>query len=280
MNFPEIYHIGCHKTGTTSIQKFLSDDPRINLILYSRFFNTNSWFKGNYPHFQEGKINVESDENILLGLKGFTGLHTAISRIHEVSPDAKIVLTIREQSGLITSMYKHHIRQTHNSYSPTEYLYSNEGIAFLNTLYYAEVYRQINNFFPRENIHFFMLEKLQTDFKGFMTDFYKTVLRIETPAAIHPINENKGLNDLQILWKRRLNSLYIFREDTLLNRLEHFVHQIPVVLIKALTSGNSRKIFAWENFSLHQKLEDEFRRNNRELQKLTGLDLERYGYLV
>ena len=280
MKFPEIYHIGIHKTGTTTLQNVLAADERINLILYSRFFNTNKWFGSEYNHYQEGKNNIESDENMVISLSGLSGIFSTLSRIHRVSPNAKIIVTIREQRSLLISMYKHHIRQTHNAYSPDNYLNSNDGIAFLNTLFFADLYKQILIFFPKENVHFFLLEEMREDFTGFIRSFYQKIFGLEPPAEVKSNTDNIGLNDTQIAWKRRFNNFYLFKESSTLNKLEHQLHNLPLKLIFRITRNASKKRILFDNFKNADKLSADFRKTNAELSALTGLPLEKYGYLV
>ena len=89
-----------------------------------------------------------------------------------------------------------------------------------------------------------------------------------------------GLNDTQVFWKRKMNSLFILPETNPISKLEHYLHQVPLKLIYALAEKNKKKIFQWEDFSNNKKLEEVFRSNNRELVKLTGNNLEEYGYLT
>jgi len=280
MDFPEFYHIGCLKTGTTSLQKVLSEDDRINLILYSRYFNTDKLHSGQYHYYKPGLINIESDENMVRRYRDLKGLRTVLERIKEVRPDAKIILTIREQRSMILSMYKHHIRQTHAGFTPDQFLESEAGSSFLEILNYGEIFKEINSFFAAENIFIFLFENLKSDFQNFITSFYKRVFNLEPPGSTYAPIENIGLNDRQVIWKRRLNKLYLSGEGSKINRIEHFLHQVSLRMIYALTSENNKKHIHWGNFKLHKPLEEKFRTNNAVLQKLTGLNLKDRGYLT
>jgi hypothetical protein len=192
------YHIGCLKTGTTSLQKVLSEDERINVIR-SRYFNTNKYYYDEYTCFQKNKINIESDENIILNYDKFSGLYTSLKRIKEANKDSEIIVTIRKQQDLIVSGFKHHVISSGEcSTSLEQFINSPRGISYLNMCDYEQVYRIINQFFEKNKIHFIMFEDLKSDYLSFYRKFYN-ILRLELPRGLSNVRENASKKDSEVL---------------------------------------------------------------------------------
>lgn len=186
MKYPNIFHIGCLKSGTTTLQEYLAQDERINLILKSRYFNTSKWDTENYEYSNSEKINIESDENISRKFKKLLGLEEALKRIQQVAPDAKIILTIREQKSAILSMYKHFIRQTNSTLNLNEFLKAEEGKSYLDTIFYYDTYKLINTYFKKSNIYIYFFENMFTNWDDFISTFYHEIFNIEIDICRRP----------------------------------------------------------------------------------------------
>ncbi len=276
--FPDIYHIGCMKTGTTTLQKILKQDKRLNVIIYSRYFNTNRWYTDNYDYCKDGLVNIESDENIVRCYDGMYGIPVSLERIKKVSPNAHIVLTIREQRSLLLSGYKHHISKTNDSYSFLDFLNSNAGVTYISMCNFYGLYQTILRYFNNSNIHIFLFEELKDNFTVFFERFYQEVLELPKPETLEKIIENKSSSDQYLQIKRKLNSLYIFNPNSFFFKLERKAHYFLLKILPKLIRSHSK--LTWGDSLLERKLEFEFKKSNQLLVQETGLDLERYGYLL
>lgn len=277
--YPEVYHIGTLKTGTTSIQAVLDKDPRINLILQSRFFNTNRWFKEKYPNCSDLYVNVESDENIARGLGHMEDLETSLQRIQKVNPEAQILYTIREQRSAIISMYKHHIRQTESTASLTGFVNSEAGKTFIDTLDYYETYKTIARFFPTENIHFFRFERLKNEPRKFYQLLYTEVLDLPFKNGIQNIAKNRGWNHSEIRLKKNMNKFRIWDPTQTLGKIERRLHLFLIKIFAPFFI--SQKPVVWEELekSARQDLESRFTSSNQQFEKKIQINLSTFGYL-
>lgn len=279
VKYPGIYHIGCMKTGTTTVQKVFAEDNRINLIKYSRFFNTNKWYTDTYNYYKEGLINIESDENIVSQYDGMYGLADSLGRIREVSPDAHIVLTIREQRSLLLSGYKHRIGSTKDRYTFLEFLNSGAGVSYLSMCDYNKLLDVTRKYFDMENIHIFLFEKLKSDFVGFFKDIYSEVLGIPIPNDLKLTVENRGRNDQSVVNNLMLNNLFISRKDANTYNFEKKIHHYFIRSLNMLNVNKDKKI-SWGKSELEQRLEEKFRESNFNFSKNTGIRLKENGYLT
>jgi hypothetical protein len=278
--YPSHFHIGCMKTGTKTLQHILAQDNRINLILFTRFFNTNRWYSDNYQHCVAGQLNIESDENIIRRYNGMAGLRIAMNRIKSVRPDARIILTVREQRSLIQSAYKHHVRQTNDGYSFQEYLSSDSGICCLEMVDYAWAYDMICNFFDESKVFVFFYEDLRNDLTALVKSFYEKALEIEPPESIPDETVlNVGASTDLLYTKRRFNTWRFFRDKTLSSKMENKFWQVITLLTYKLRKAPN-DAFTWQDNRFFKRLEEEFRDSNLRFQQQVGRDLAPLGYLV
>ncbi|MEX2485554.1 MAG: sulfotransferase domain-containing protein [Brumimicrobium sp.] len=275
--YPVIYHIGLMKTGTTSIQNILKADPAINLILKSRYFNTNKYFTEAYPKIYKDLINIESDE-VLSRNDGFYGLEESLRRIQEVQPKAKIIVTIREQRSLLLSAYKHHIRQTSDGYTFTEFLHSSSGYNYIKLLNYYNLVNSIEHFFDKSQIHVFMYEDLRADFRRFITDFYMKLFGQDILIRIKDAHLNKGLPDDCISLKKSLNKYRMFNNKNSLGRIEDFLIRWIIKLTSNYTTG--KKKIEWPKDKLCLELEEKFRESNVQFMNYMDINIKQHGYLL
>jgi hypothetical protein len=273
--YPKYYHIRCLKTGTTSLQKVLDDDKRINVIR-SRYFNTNKYYYDDYNYFKKNQVNIESDENIILNYDVFSGLYTSLKRIKDANEEAEIIVTIRKQRDLIISGFKHHVISSGEcSTNLEEFINSSRGISYLNMCDYEQVYRIINKFFERDKINFIMFEDLKNDYLNFYKKIY-SILGIQVPKNISNVRANTSRKDSEVLLIAKSNKNQMIKSDFLLNKIENKIHRLIIKGIKPLLK---EKTISWGNGFLFKQLENKFRKNNNEFMKLSGLNLKKYDYL-
>ena len=201
MKIPKYYHIGIPKTGTTTLQYVLKNDDRINLIFSKKYFNSNRYFTfPTYPYFEEGKLNIVSDETISKNNNNTNSIYTFLDRLQRPEPNAIIFLTIREQVDLLKSRYKHAIANDDETNSFTEWLVSKKYINYIDMIMYSNLYKVICAYFPKKNIKILVYEKLKSDFFEYISDLYG-ILGIEPPVLNQKIIKNKSLSDEEIYEK-------------------------------------------------------------------------------
>ena len=124
---PLLIHPGFHKTGTTWLQKELFENSPQFSSLLGQYEIDDVLVKPHDLDFSAGPaieaitarrsksggaIDVLSSE-LLVGnpLFGSRDAATLASRLHEVVPDAKILLTTREQGGMLRSLYQQYLKR-------------------------------------------------------------------------------------------------------------------------------------------------------------------------
>ena len=295
-NYPDFFHIGLMKTGTTSIQEMLQNDSRINLILKKKFFNSNLYYNDEYKYCIQNKINIESDEQLLTIDNFYSGATVTLSRIKAKAPTAKIILTIREQRSLLESAFKHVIRFTTNYYKDIEeFLNSREGNVFLYMTDLENIYKELLNFFPKENIFILLYEDLRKDYLSFYKQLYD-ILGISLPDNFKNIKSNLGWSNRLINLKLKLNKIKIFNSGqriisiktgeykvkdrfNFLSLSEEFITRVILFLFKRSKNKKIERL-EWNKSDLCLKLEDHFKQSNNNFYKISGVDISKYNYLM
>lgn len=278
---PSIFHLGLPKTGTTTIQYILGKDPRINLIR-NRYFNTIDWWTMDWRFSKPGMINVVSEENQVLQSEGFVKFVIALSRIRRASPQALILLTIREQRSLLESRYKFNIPYYLGYYgSFQEWLASSQGLDHISTSMYYTMYKTINSFFPRDQIFFLLFEELANDYGNFFKNLYQ-ILCIPLPSDLEvDIIKNQSLPVSELFVIKRLNKYKVFRKDTNVARAEERI----IRNIAKLAGNRNKRItdFNWGDTAFFKSIEKDFAYENTKLCEENILEqgkIKKYNYLL
>jgi hypothetical protein len=278
-NYPLFYHIGMPKTGTTTVQQVFRSDSRINVI-GNRYFNLFEYWKAPFSAYKEGKINIVSEENLVLQMNGFGKLNLLLSRIKRCAPQAHIIVTIREQRALMESRYKYQF-PWYGGYSKdfSEWIESSQGMDYLSICMYASIYKSMLAFFPKEQIHFLLFENLKNDYDLFFKDFYSIIgLDFKDLPRIY---ENKSLSESELSVLKRLNRFKMLRSGTVLSKYELSAFIKIAKIFKRKDTRQSE--FRWDNLKFRERIEHDFTSENTELIDLglfTREDLKRYNYLL
>jgi hypothetical protein len=221
MVYPQFYHIGLPKTGTTTIQHVLRSDDRLH-VTGTRFFSRFAYWEKPFSHAKPGQINIASEENLVLQMEDFGKLHLLLSRIRRCAPNANIIVTIREQRSLLESRYKYNF-PWHGGYHRNfeEWLRSAQGMDYLSVCMYSSLYDSIRAFFPANQIHFLMFEELKVNYAGFFKKFYGILNLAPPPELIaSAVSKNESLTENELYILKKLNRFKMFRKDSTLARYE------------------------------------------------------------
>ena len=281
MPIPKIFHIGLMKTGTTFLQNVLSDDDRIDFFCQSRIINTNNYYSKKYKLNSKKLYSIESDENIIRFTGNMCGLETSLNRIIKDNPDAKIVLTIREQKQLLISAYKHLINRTNSSLSFQEFIHSHQGMLYLDSLNYKNLIERILNFIPINNIIIIPFELVHSD--NYISTFYKKVFNLSTPNFNKKnIDTNKNMNDCFILKKRKLNSKLHFIKNRGLSNIENNILNLRLKIYNKIHKKKNTKLINWSinNKKMEINLEKQWRNSNAFIENLFNIQLQQLGYKI
>lgn len=197
-----------------------------------------------------------------------------------VYPEAKIILVIREQINWAISRYKMNYRGGKTTEEIDNYLEESlEGYDITIQRYY--------DYFGRENVLVLPYEKLLTDPAGFLDRLCRFInpgysIRFpddrvnEGPDLQRVVEYERYKNRSRLAIKNRKSITPPFRSTLLIwNRLFTGLLK-PVFLMKY---GNSKFEIRLSPSTIN-RLSPSLEKTNREVERLTGLELSRYGYLT
>lgn len=283
----QLFHIGIPKSGTTSVQKTLNNDPRIH-VSRSRFFTGKEWWSSQRPELPSDKIIVESNETLVSGGFQKVKFEQVVSRLYQTNPNAQVVLTIRRQEDALVSMYKYHIKHNfEGTASFDQWLYdTNLGMDYISCCMYGTLVKSLLAFFPKEQVHVLFFESLRDNPNQFYEDFYKQLgvpFQAEYSASEKMNVMSFGDNALYTL--NKLNFLSSSKKNS-----EGFKTSNPLKglgqKVKRKVAGNLKfkvpsAFFELEATHNYGALMEEFKASNQmliDLNFVTADQLKGYGY--
>ena len=278
---PTLIHIGLPKTATSTIQHLLRNDDRINLIK-NLYFNTPDYWCDDFAFCKKNKINVLSEENLIVQSANRGKLYMTLSRMAKIAPDAIILVTIREQRSMMLSRYKYNIPYWDGfTHSIENWLKTGQGMDYLSMCMYGSLFKTINSFFPVNQIQFMHFEALKDDYNGFFEELYN-LIGITVPDNINDkTKRNITRSDQELLLIKKFNKFKIFRKGGYLSQEE--ARYIKRIAMKFSNKNNNHKIFNWGESDYFKKIEKDFLLENKiaiELGVLKLEDLKKFGYLL
>lgn len=297
-------HIGYHKTGTTWLQKNVFVDEKIGFSLVAGPLPVRFWFIGiNAFDFDPSRVRLrfrrsikEAGEQGLVPvfsherLSGspYAGGHdskASADRLAATFPDARILITIREQRSMILSVYKQYLRWG-GAASFWQFLnvVSGEGrlpVFRYDFFEYHHLIGYYRSLFGAENVlaqPYEILRARPADFLGNVTGL------LGLPDAEPPSSRsNISPSALSLALKRRANRFLV--RDALnpaplferpgINRTLHracrrFDELAPADLLKKHEAR-------WRDF-VDQEVGDRYVESNALTSELVGVNLQDFGY--
>lgn len=299
-----LVHIGYHKTGTTWLQKNVFVDEGIGFSLVAGPLPVRFWFIGiNAFDFDPARVRLRfrramkeaGEQNLVpvfsherLSGSPYAGGHdskASADRLAATFPEARILITIREQKSMILSVYKQYLRWG-GAASFWQFLnvVSGEGRAPVFRYDFFEYHRLIGHYrdlFGAENVlaqPYELLRARPADFLGGITGF------LDLPDAEPPSSQsNISPSALSLALKRRANRFLVrdalnpapLLERPGVNRTLHracrrFDELAPADLLK-------KHELRWRDF-VEQQVGDRYVESNALTSELIGMNLKDFGY--
>lgn len=298
---PAILHIGYPKTATKWFQQvfypaiegtfLVSRDDVFKSIAFNDVFSFDATVvKSKLEDLASSKRLVICDEILVGGLDiGFGNgefAHSMAIRIHEMFPDAKVIIFIRNQHNALESAYSHYI-MSGGTYSPSRFLGVKPifhkpfmGYHLFNPglLEYDRVIRLYISLFGSENVHIFLYEDFEKNPTEFIEQFCKTLqLSISEKLSFNRLNSRYSAIALQ---KQRFLNRFTLGNTP----YKHYFFNIPFIyrFSRHITLSIDR-IMALPRFTfsgkIHCWIDSRYRESNLKLTEWIAIDrLKQWGY--
>lgn len=288
----EVIHIGFSKSASTFLQSLFEGNEELNFIYKSKRFSLLDEDTDRVD-LSESLTNLESDEHIILpSYNDHLNVRTTrledvkkiLVRIYNHNPDAKIILVLRSQLGLIPSRYSQYIVSGGDK-SITEFVSILNGLEkkeddFQN--YYYQIIKMIVEFFGKENTLILFFEEINSDRIGSIKKLSEFLNVSLVPKESNILSRRKGLTKYGLRIIRFLNRFLVKNNENYKGVLET---RIPVFLYK-----NIIRFVRLIDYFLPKKKENisakereyiigKFKEDNNQLSKYLSKEIKPLGYL-
>ena len=195
---PDVIYIGLQKTGSTYLRNYFYNHPEIHCSRFGTFFQTEAAdiatdgleavrarYEANFSADPAKPCRIDMYEAIGMGyvLKGldawsaehfvkpgaplngehiFSAPEEIASRVKAIRPDAKILMTIRNQSSWLDSNYRHYFEQLpEGQESLLDFLSTPEGKLVLDAAMFDRVVGIYDALFGRERVFVLPMERIE-----------------------------------------------------------------------------------------------------------------------
>ena len=282
----KVFHIGIPKSGTTTIQAILEKDERIKLSR-SAYFTTSSWWTSKEEPLDKNKVNIESNETLITGGFSKVKLNEVFKRIATVHPEAKIIVTIRQQESAILSMFKYHIKHNFRGVNTLEnWMYNtNLGMDYLSTCMYGELAKLLLVYFKRENVHFLFFEELKSEPSNFYANFYNILGLAYNPEIENSPQNINSLTENQLYTLSRLNLWSLNKANSeqslTFKKTRSLEKKIKSIIVKVIKFKCPKTFFNIKVVNGYESLQEDYRNSNKLLVDLGFIEesqLKAYNY--
>ncbi len=302
-----LVHVGLHKTGTTWLQKTVFQKAAGKHFRYSedRALLRGEWGLPNHDDFDP----AHTRERVLESLKGSADLPIILSdeilagrpfhsqfeqgvimeRIAQTFPEAKILITVREQISLIYSAYGHYLRGGHTS-SLDRFLAVPSGAKayvwrpVLDRSYYD--YNRLQDryigLFGTENVKIVPMEWMIGSTDEFIAamEAFTGYSWPRPEAASRDRRVNPAWTDLSRAYVRFANRFE--DQDSRFARKPGRVWKNAIAdkISVATPQGLHKRMRTAAMDKIARSIGDTYAASNLAVAQKTGIDLKRYGYIV
>jgi len=297
-------HIGCHKTGTTWLQRYyfpnhpairyLNHGPNPDAFRFLLRADEDQWNTGTAKdllkqmnHDNGGKANLYSEENLSGNLWSACRDSMQIAhRLRQTCESAKIIIVIRSQIEMLRSIFVQYVHEggwrNIKSFLGDQTL---AGKTLMEHLKYAPLINTYIQLFGKNNVHVGIYEEFAADPQGFLEELnlFLAINTIQISERYYAKRANRAYSPVSMSIARFLNRFQKSRFNLrglpdprykLLNK-RYWLQEVFDKLIYY-------KLFSPRAIAIPEQgaLLEFYRAPNKELCELTGKDLRRYGYFI
>ena len=291
---PQFVFAGFPRTGSQFTMRCLRLHPEIDFVPKPRFFVVDANYAKGPAHYgglfarcSEARLIGEGDEHYLSGEPRFADPFVVAERIHAVVPDARILITIRNQVDFLLSGFRYWKRSGLSApFSDFMNGWPEDGVAFARIAdFHPFVLRYVTLFGP-DRVHVQLHEDLARDVRSFLGGMY-SFLGVSTECIDEVTAQISAYTDVNPAPSRVLSRLLDLANSIRMRNPRRYRWIFPVRLYRLLATTEYR-LFGSSASGYRQTLsEDEtqairarYGQGNRQLSRLLGMDLEAAGYPV
>jgi len=303
---PLIIHVGLHKTGTTWLQNRVFTNAELGfhspwgpmaspavaefMLVDPLAFEARTTLDRLGPEIQaardRGLIPVLSHEGLSSRpVRGTYYAPTVAKRLAEVFPEARIIIGIREQRGMILSLYRQFVRNG-GTYTLTQFIGAgNEPpgwspLCRLDFFHYDRFVALYKDLFGEHNVLVLPLELLRDDEPRYLQrllDFAGTDAPPDKLAKAGASNVGWGGYSLELY---RILSRFAIRnplgpkQPWPVRWSQRICYKVDAVVPRSM----HKKIESRWKAHIAKRVGDRYTQSNAALADMTGLDLEALGY--
>ena len=296
-----VFHVGFPKAASTTLQNMFEKHPRLCYLGNSHTFSLlvpqhPILWNGSRPRqvltelasgvVDSGRVPVFSDERLIGNPHG--GHYDALDiayRIQALAPATRVIICIREQLSMLTSIYKQFVRAggTRNVRDYFEAPWDTRRPHFFWEFYlYWPIIEFYQKLFGHERVTLLLLEELRDEPLSFFNRLY-ALLGVKDCEGLdlHEVH-HRGMTDLEVAQRRLQN---FFSEELISLRDPNPFSAMDVnAVLKNAIDERCEMLDAATVPSIGGQVESLFKgrfaESNQKLSKLLGVDLASYGYEV
>ena len=273
MTLPNFIIVGAMKAGTTTLANMLSEHPQIFIPNNEvHYFNRDEHFLQGINWYQ--KQFQEASQETVIGEKTptYSYLPKVPERIYQEFPTIKLIWLFREPVSRTYSNYWHAVRarKEHLSFEQaiekeSERIKSNLMYGYVKRSIYVEQVKRYLEFFPKENMHFIVMEELLSNPRSVLEKSL-LFLDVDTDKEIPLSHQNKTSSSSQI---------QIDRFPWITKKLHHYFPKSDWLFLHKLNSKLNAKSITPHPIKpeTQKQLKEHFKPFNNELSAIIEKDL-------
>lgn len=279
----------CEYLSNPHLQQFYDDMVMLEGIQYAQA-DSHKYFENHIADLVSSTdLNVFSNERYTSVFYAHDDLREKARRIHEIAPNAKILIIIRNQFDLIKSQYRDHPMDP-RSFAIGDPVDIDEWISraknsntthFLESLQYSATINHYEELFGSDCVGVFMIEQLADDTDKFSRDLarFLDIDPDEASSCLRTERENTGVTS-QFNTYRRVRRRFV-QALNLTQTLPQFVKPIAKAIdsqIKQTTRSRGNKESYNINNNMSRELRSLYSEGNRQLANEYSLPIKDYDY--